>query len=78
MSSERCNDSVYRHGEHVGVFAWSKAEAEAYRKRATNSKWLYDWHFAAGRVVMMRIRRGIFPAIGRLLRRVGSTLGARS
>jgi len=77
MSSEKCNASVYRHGENVGIFAWTRVQAEIYRKEATDSEYLYDWYFAAGRVVMLRIRRGFWPAIGRFLNDVGRILGAR-
>lgn len=71
MNADNCNRAVYKHGETVGIFAWSKDEAESYRKRASNHEWLYDWYFAAGRVVMKRIRRGLRAAIGRWFISIG-------
>ena len=72
--SAKCNDAVYKYGECVGVYAWSKDEAESYRRRATNSQWLYDWHFSGGRVVMLRIRRGPFASVGRFLKGIARAL----
>lgn len=66
-NTDKCNNAVYSHGEHVGIYAWGKQEAEAFSQRMTDRKWLYDWYFSGGRIVMLRLRRGPIAALGRLL-----------
>ena len=53
MSIDKCDQEVFDRGELVGIFAMTKEQAEAYctqESQKTGCK--YDWHFAAGRVVI--------------------------
>jgi len=57
MSNE-CNKNIFDHGEFVGMFEFSKEEAEKKCKEASEEKdglYLYDWHYYAGRVCVKRL-----------------------
>lgn len=56
--SSKCNDTVYRHGEHVGYFDMTHEEAEAFcRAKSEETGDLYDWHRFAGKASVKVIRR---------------------
>lgn len=60
MSTESCNQDVYKYGESVGIFNMTKDEAEAFCKEQTDlSGDLYDWHFTMGRVHVMVLKAGV-------------------
>ena len=51
MSTERCEDAVYEHGESMGYFDMPKQEAERYCQTETERTGRkHDWHYFAGRV----------------------------
>lgn len=57
--SDQCNADVFSMGESVGFMDKSKAEAEAYcQKMTAETDYTYDWHYAAGRVHVMRLKKG--------------------
>lgn len=57
--SEQCNADVFSMGESVGFMDLPKAEAEAYcQKMTAETDYTYDWHYAAGRVHVMRLKKG--------------------
>ncbi|QOC57954.1 hypothetical protein phiK7B1_099 [Pseudomonas phage phiK7B1] len=66
MSTEKCNEDIYKHGESVGLMDVSKTEAEAHCQRATAESKThdYDWHYVAGRVHVKRLPKNWGKAEG--------------
>ncbi len=54
---KNCDKDIFENGELVGIFDTTKELAEARCLRATemSKKYKYDWHYAAGRVVVKRV-----------------------
>lgn len=51
MSTEKCDEDVFKNGVSLGFFDMTKQEAEAYcveQTKITGSK--HDWHYIGGRV----------------------------
>ena len=45
--TNRCNKDIYEHGEFVGMFEWTKEEADKVCKDESDNKdslYLYDWY----------------------------------
>jgi hypothetical protein len=59
MTTETCNDDVYKHGELIGMFDMLKRDAEKMCADLTSASGrLHDWHYFAGRVVIKALPEG--------------------
>ena len=57
--SDQCNEDVFKYGESVGIFDMDKEEANAKCAEMTDiTDFIYDWHYAMGRVHVKRLRKG--------------------
>lgn len=60
MNKDKCNSAIFDHGEFYAIEELSKQEAELLCEQLTdnsNDNYIYDWHFVAGRVRIIRLHK---------------------
>ena len=56
MSTETCEDDIFKYGESLGMFDMPKEQAEQYCKDETErTGYQHDWHYVAGRVHVLAL-----------------------